>query len=378
MSWMDDAPPHEIRLERHLHARPDRVWRAWTSPEQLGVWWGPDGFHTETQAFELCPGGEWRFVMVHPEHGRFDNIVRFTAVEPARRLSYDQGNPDGSIQFSVEVTFDAEGDGTRLRWRSVFPDAAMCRTVVEQYGAVEGGRQTVARLAEHVEVVPSRTGRGWFRVAGFAVSADGYGAGPDQSLQDPLGKGGRQLHSWYFPTATFRKMHGDGLGGTTGVDDRFAQYGFEGVGAWILGRNMFGPVRGPWPDESWRGWWGEEPPYHVPVFVLTNHPRAPLEMAGGTTFHFVTGGLAAALARAREAAGPQRDVRLGGGVATVRQAIAARLLDELHVAVVPTLLGSGEALWAGLDLPALGYKVDQSVLTEHALHLVLRREGSVG
>ena len=218
------------------------------------------------------------------------------------------------------------------------------------------------------------------RVHGFAVSLDGYGAGPDQSLDDPLGKGGEALHEWLLPTRTFKRMHvpqSAGEGGTTGVDDDFAALGFENLGAWIMGRNMFGPVRGPWPDESWRGWWGEDPPYHVPVFVLTHHARPPLELEGGTVFHFVTDGIEAALARAREAAG-SRDVRLGGGVHTIRQYLSARLIDELHVSISPVLLGSGESLLAGIDLPALGYAMSKHVPSENATHVVLTRQGQRG
>ncbi len=210
------------------------------------------------------------------------------------------------------------------------------------------------------------------RVNAFAVSLDGYGAGPDQSLDHPLGRGGTALHEWVFPTRTFRRVVLGQEGGTTGIDDDFAALGFENLGAWILGRNMFGPVRGPWPDESWRGWWGENPPYHVPVFVLTHHPRPPLEMDGGTVFHFVTDGPEAALARAREAAG-SRDVRLGGGVATIRQYLNARRIDELHLAVSPVLLGRGESLLAGLDLPALGYAVSKHVPSPSATHVVITR-----
>ena len=209
------------------------------------------------------------------------------------------------------------------------------------------------------------------RVNSFAVSLDGYGAGPDQSLDDPLGRGGTALHEWFYPTRTFRRMFSDG-DGTTGVDDDFAARGMENVGAWILGRNMFGPVRGPWPDLTWRGWWGESPPYHVPVFVLTHHPRPQLEMEGGTVFHFVTGGIEDALARARAAAGP-RDVRIGGGPATVRQFLAARLVDEMHIVVSPVVLGRGEPLFAGLDLPALGYAVTAHVPSEKATHVVISR-----
>ena len=209
------------------------------------------------------------------------------------------------------------------------------------------------------------------KVQSFSISLDGYGAGPDQSLKEPLGVGAEALHDWMVATRTFRRMFGT-EGGSTDVDDRFTQRGFENMGAWILGRNMFGPVRGPWPDESWRGWWGDEPPYHVPVFVLTHHARAPITMKGGTTFHFVTDGIEAALRRAREAAAG-RDVRLGGGAATIRQYLRARLVDEMHVAIAPTLLGSGESLLAGIDLPALGYRVSEHVTTPNATHVVFTR-----
>jgi dihydrofolate reductase len=209
------------------------------------------------------------------------------------------------------------------------------------------------------------------RVHCFATSIDGFGAGPEQSLDNPLGIGGEGLHEWFFPTRTFRQMQGE-ADGTTGVDNDFAERGFAGVGAWILGRNMFGPVRGPWPDDSWKGWWGEEPPYHVPVFVLTHHPRPPLEMAGGTTFHFVTDGIEAALDRAREAAGGL-DVRVGGGVATIRQYLQAGLVDEMHLAISPVSLGSGENLLAGIDLLKLGYRRTEYVASEAALHVVFAR-----
>jgi len=211
------------------------------------------------------------------------------------------------------------------------------------------------------------------RVAAFGISLDGYGAGPDQSLDHPMGRGGMALHQWVLPTRFFHAMQGK-EGGTTGLDDDFARRGFDNVGAWILGRNMFGPVRGPWPDQSWKGWWGEEPPYHCPVFVLTHHERPPLEMKGGTIFHFVTDGIEAALARAQEAA-RGKDVRIGGGVATVRQYLEARLIDALHLAVAPVLLGGGENLFAGLDLPALGYRVTSHEASEAATHVIIERDG---
>ena len=210
-------------------------------------------------------------------------------------------------------------------------------------------------------------------VHAFTVSLDGYGAGPDQTLEQPLGHGGESLHQWFVPTRTFQQMHGGPDGGTTGPDDDLAAEGFENVGAWIMGRNMFGPVRGPWPDDAWRGWWGKNPPYHVPVFVLTHHARAPIEMEGGTVFHFVTDGIEAALARAREAAG-SRDIRLGGGVSTIRQYLKARLIDDLHLAFSPILLGSGEALFSGIDLLALGYRVEKHVASENAMHLRISKE----
>ena len=214
------------------------------------------------------------------------------------------------------------------------------------------------------------------RVAALSISLDGFAAGPNQRLDQPLGEGGMALHEWVFGTRTFQHMHGAPAPGAPpgreDVDDAFAKRSFENVGAWILGRNMFGPVRGPWSGDDWKGWWGENPPYHVPVFVLTHHARAPLQMEGGTTFHFVTDGAAAALERARAAAGG-KDVRVGGGPATIRQYLAAGLVDELHLAISPVLLGRGEPLLAGLDLVQLGYRCTEHVATALATHVVLAR-----
>ena len=209
------------------------------------------------------------------------------------------------------------------------------------------------------------------RVQCFGFSLDGFSAGPRQDLENPLGVRGFELMDWFMPTRTWRAMQGM-EGGETGVDDRMAGQGFVNLGAWILGRNMFGPVRGPWPDESWKGWWGDEPPYHVPVFVLTHHARAPIEMKGGTTFHFVTGGIHEALEKARKAAG-EMDVRIGGGASTVRQFLRARLIDEMHVALRPVLLGEGEQPLRDLDLRALGYRVEESFAGERATHVIVRK-----
>ena len=211
------------------------------------------------------------------------------------------------------------------------------------------------------------------RVQCFGVSLDGYGAGPGQDLENPLGVRGSEIMEWFFATNLWKRMHGLGEG-EQGVDNRMAEKGFENLGAWILGRNMFGPVRGPWPNEDWKGWWGDDPPYHVPVFVLTHYARAPIPMQGGTTFHFVTDGIASALAQAKAAAGG-RDVRLGGGVATIREYLAAGLVDELHLVMRPVLLGAGESLFQGIDLHALGYAVAETIAGERAQHVILRKKG---
>jgi dihydrofolate reductase len=210
------------------------------------------------------------------------------------------------------------------------------------------------------------------RVQSFSISLDGYSAGPDQSLENPLGVNGTDLMEWFLQTRSWRQMHGL-PDGETGIDDEIAERGLTGVGAWILGRNMFGPIRGPWPDENWKGWWGDEPPYHGPVFVLTHYARQPIKMAGGTEFRFVTGGIEEALEEARAAAGG-RDIRLGGGVATVRQFLQARLIDELHLAVRPVLLGAGESLFNGIDVRALGYECTESISGERATHMILRKK----
>jgi dihydrofolate reductase len=217
------------------------------------------------------------------------------------------------------------------------------------------------------------------RVNAFGISIDGFGAGPDQTLENPMGIGGMGLHQWVFGTKTFQKMHADFAESliadkvsAEGIDDNFAARGFENLGAWIMGRHMFGPQRGPWPNDGWKGWWGNNPPYHVPVFVLTHHAHEPLTMEGGTTFHFVTDGIRAALERAKEAAGG-KDIRLGGGAATVRQYLNAGLIDEMHLVISPVLLGKGEPLLAGIDMLSLGYKCTEHAASEHATHVVLTK-----
>jgi len=209
------------------------------------------------------------------------------------------------------------------------------------------------------------------KVAGFGVSLDGFSAGTDQSLNHPLGMRGDEIFQWFFPTRAFLEMLGK-EGGETGVDNEFGRRAMEGFGAFILGRNMFGPVRGEWPDDQWKGWWGDNPPYHAPTFILTHYPRPPIEMLGGTTFHFVTDGIESALQKAREAAGA-KDIKIGGGVETVRQYIQAGRVDEIHLAVAPIALGRGESLFSGLDLRALGYRTVEHVATDLATHIVLAK-----
>ncbi|WEK00008.1 MAG: dihydrofolate reductase family protein [Candidatus Sphingomonas phytovorans] len=210
------------------------------------------------------------------------------------------------------------------------------------------------------------------RVGAFSISVDGFGAGPDQDLEHPLGVRGQELHQWAFATKTFRTMFGQ-EGGSTGVDEAYAARSMEGMGAWIMGRNMFAHSRGDWSDDGWKGWWGDTPPYHCPVFVLTHYARAPVEMNGGTVFHFVTEGAEEALRLAREAAG-DRDIRIGGGTATIREYLTMGAIDEVHLAISPVVLGRGEALFAGLDLPALGYAVSQQALGENATHIILTKQ----
>ena len=213
---------------------------------------------------------------------------------------------------------------------------------------------------------------GIVKVAAFSVSLDGFSAGPNQDINNPLGVRGPEIFDWFFKTEMFNKMHGDKQGGTVGIDNDWAEKSFDNVGSWILGRNMFGPIRGSWGDESWKGWWGEEPPYHMPVFVLTHHPRDPIVMKGGTTFYFVTDGIASALAKAKEAA-QGKDVRIGGGTATIRQYLHAGLIDQMHLAYSPVYMGKGENLLSGIDLSSLGFKLVERVYGENAMHVVVRK-----
>lgn len=210
------------------------------------------------------------------------------------------------------------------------------------------------------------------RVESFSISIDGFGAGPNQNLENPLGIGGQDLHQWFYPTKTFQKNVFGKDEGTTGIDNDFAKRGFNNIGAWILGRNMFGPISGPWPDDNWKGWWGDNPPYHTSVFVLTNYPRKSIEMEGGTTFHFVTEGIHLALEKAFDSANG-KDIRLGGGVNVIQQYLKEKLIDEMHIAISPVLLGSGENLYSGINMVSLGYKCVEQIATENATHIIIKK-----
>lgn len=204
----------------------------------------------------------------------------------------------------------------------------------------------------------------------MSISLDGYVAGPNQTADNPLGVGGERLHEWFFPTKAFREMHGQ-TGGETGIDDDLGRAAFSNVGAAIIGRNMFGPVRGDWGDGAWRGWWGENPPFHYPVFVLTHHPREPLVMQGGTTFYFVTDGIESALAQARKVAGG-KDIFAGGGAQTIRQYLAAGLVDQLELQLIPILLGGGDRLFDGLGTDAVKLEPISTIQGKGVTHLTYR------
>lgn len=363
----------KITVETVVKADLDTVWRAWNAPDDIRQWnAASDDWHTTASAVDLREGGRFSARMEAKDGSvGFDFEGTYTRIVPRELIAYAMG--DGrqvTVRFArtaegvlVRETFDAESEN----------DPEMQR---------RGWQAILDRFAAHVEArdadgasrsdPDSGTKTTRVRVESFTVSLDGYGAGPHQDLDNPLGVGGEDLHQWFRPTRTFRRIVLGAEDGTTGIDDDFAARGFRNVGAWILGRNMFGPVRGPWPDMNWKGWWGDNPPYHVPVFVLTHHARPSLPMEGGTTFHFVTGGIHEALERARDAAGGM-DVRIGGGPGTIRQYLRAALVDELHLAIAPVLLGGGEPLFQGLDLKALGYACVQSVASEKATHVVLRR-----
>jgi dihydrofolate reductase len=345
--------------------RPDEVYAFASDPTNLSRW-AAGLARSEVRK----DGDHW---VADAPFGRIQ--LRFAPQNSYGIMDHDVTLESGStIHNAMRVV--PNGQGSELVFTVIRQPGMSDAQLAADRAAVERDLETLKDLLERDAslgraVHRSTTGAPKLRVQSFGVSIDGYGAGPNQDLEHPLGVRGPELMEWAFHTRVFWTMHGQG-DGETGVDNAMAEQGFTNVGAWILGRNMFGPVRGPWPDESWKGWWGDEPPYHTPVFVLTHHARAPLKMAGGTEFRFVTKGIHAGLEQAKAAAGG-RDVRLGGGVATIRQYLSAGLIDELHLAISPVLLGSGEHLLSGIDTRALGYDCVQHVAGERAIHVVLRK-----
>jgi uncharacterized protein YndB with AHSA1/START domain/dihydrofolate reductase len=368
-----EAADNEIVLSRVLNAPRALVWEAWTNPRHVANWWGPRGFTTTIKQMDFRVGGVWEHTMHGPDGKDYPNRSTFKEIVPLERITYLHGGASDDerqgVGFTAVWTFETvEGDKTLLTGRMIFGSKESRDRVVREFGAIEGGRQTLERASEYVATM---TAKPKLRVHCYSISIDGFGAGPNQSLNNPLGAGAEGLHAWMFRTRTLNEMIGTG-GGETGADDDLVARGNANIGAWILGRNMFTPERGPWQDFNWKGWWGDNPPYHVPVFILTHHAREPITMAGGTTFHFVTGGIEEALKQAFAAAGG-RDVRVGGGAATIRQYLKAGLIDEMHVAVSPVLLGSGENLYADIDLLKLGYEIVTGVPSKGVTHYMIKK-----
>nr|WP_308161215.1 SRPBCC domain-containing protein [Dietzia psychralcaliphila] len=369
----------EVGITRYIDAPRELVFRAFTQVEHLSRWWGPEGFTTTTRSFEFRVGGVWDFVMHGPDGTDYPEWITWREIIPAERISLLHGeSADDPETFESVLVFESQGEGTRVDFRTVFPTKELRDRAVEEYHAVEGGEQTLAHLADYVAEIAAGDGdpgarHPLVRVHNFSVSLDGFGVGQGQSLEAPFGHAGHRLLQWALPTRTFQDMgfHGD-QEVTVGVDEAFANRWNTGIGAEIMGRNKFSPSRGPWADETWRGWWGDNPPFHTPVVVLTHHPRPTLQMDGGTTFHFVDAEPAAALAAARELAG-DLDVRIGGGASTIRQFLEADLIDQMHIVVVPIILGRGERLWDGVEGLEERFHIESTSSPSGVIHLSFRR-----
>jgi uncharacterized protein YndB with AHSA1/START domain/dihydrofolate reductase len=398
MATTSSGEPHhatadrEIVMSRVISAPRELVFEAFTQVRHLSRWWGPDGFSTTTRSFDFRAGGDWDFVMHGPDGTDYQNWITWREIVPPERIALLHGesreDPDA---FESVLTFEPAGDATRIDMRTVFRTKELRDEAVEKYHAIEGGEQTLHNLAAYVveltrididrssdadqqDAHPQPGGRmSLVRVHNFSVSLDGFGVGDEQRLEAPFGHAGHRLLRWAFPTRTFAQMglHGEEEG-STGVDEAFASRWATGIGAEIMGRNKFGPQRGPWADGEWRGWWGDNPPFHTPVVVLTHHPRPPLEMDGGTTFYFVDAEPADALEQARGLAG-DLDVRIGGGTTTIREFLQADLIDEMHIVVVPILLGRGERLWNGLEGLDERFQIEAVTSPSGVIHLTFSR-----
>jgi dihydrofolate reductase/uncharacterized protein YndB with AHSA1/START domain len=355
-------------VTRTFNAPARIVFEAWTRPELMQLWWAPrsSGVPLRSCAMDVRPGGKYRLEFGDGGSRSMAFFGTYIEVTPPSRLVWtNEESEEGAV---TTVTFEDVGDMTLLTLHEIYPSK---EALDEAIAGMDQRLARAVRAAGRASRHPRRGGltvMGKVCVRGFGVSIDGFGAGANQSFDHPLGERGGELMNWFYPTRYFRSM----IGKEGGTEDRFADASMEGFGAFILGRNMFGPAGDDWGGPDWKGWWGEDPPYHAPTFILTHHAREPIVMEGGTTFHFVTEGIEAALAQAKAAAG-DLDVKIGGGVSTVRQYLEAGLIDEMHLAISPVVLGRGEALFAGLDLPGLGYRVTETVPTDLATHLVLTR-----
>ena len=377
----------EIVMSRVISAPRELVFEAFTQVRHLSRWWGPDGFSTTTRSFEFRAGGNWDFVMHGPDGTDYQEWITWREIAPPERIALLHGESrEDPNAFESVLAFEPDGDETRIVMRTVFPTKELRDEAVQKYHAIEGGEQTLRNLAAYVaeltrndterssDAEPQPGGRmSLVRVHNFSVSLDGFGVGEEQRLEAPFGHAGHRLVEWAMPTRTFRQMGLPGEGaGSVGVDEAFASRWATGVGVEIMGRNKFAPQRGPWADEEWRGWWGDNPPFHTPVVVLTHHSRPPLEMDGGTTFYFVDAEPADALEQARGLAG-DLDVRIGGGATTIRQFLQADLIDEMHIVVVPILLGRGERLWDGLEGLEQRFHIEAVTSPSGVLHLTFSR-----
>ncbi|WP_347238357.1 SRPBCC domain-containing protein [Dietzia sp. B19] len=379
-----ETADREIAITRYIDAPRELVFRAFTEVKHLARWWGPEGFTTTTRSFEFREGGVWDFVMHGPDGTDYQEWITWREIVPPERIALLHGeSAEDPEAFESVLDFQPDGGGTRVEFRTVFPTRELRDRAAQEYHAVEGGEQTLANLAAHVAELADAQGeagvrRQLVRVHNFSVSLDGFGTGEGQCLEAPFGHAGHRLLEWALPTRTFQDMgfHGD-REASVGVDEAFASRWNTGIGAEIMGRNKFSPTRGPWADETWRGWWGDTPPFHTPVIVLTHHPRPTLELDGGTTFHFMDAEPAAALDAARELAGGL-DVRIGGGASTIRQFLRADLIDQMHIVVVPVILGRGERLWDGVEGLEERFHIESTTSPSGVTHLSFWRRRTPG
>lgn len=376
-----ETADREIVVSRRINAPRELVFEAFTEVRHLSQWWGPNGFSTTTRSFDFRTGGVWDFVMHGPDGTDYPEWITWQDIAPPERITLLHGEfRDDPGTFESILTFEPEEDATRVVMRTIFPTKALRDEAVEKYHATEGGKQTLGNLAAYVVDLTEKSGtqhrkerKSRVRVHSFSVSLDGFGVGEGQRLETPFGHAGTRLLEWALPTRTFQRMgFHDEQDASVGIDEAFASRWNTGIGAEIMGRNKFAPKLGRWPDDEWEGWWGDNPPFHTPVVVLTNHPRPPLEMEGGTSFHFLQATPAEALEKARELA-EGRDIRIGGGTSTIRQFLQADLIDEMHIVIVPITLGRGERLWDGLEELEQRFRIESVTSPSGVIHMTFWR-----